>query len=539
MRIAAAFLISIAASTAWAQDIGTCKVFPDDHIWNARVDRLPVHPQSDAWIQSVGRDRTLRADFGSGLYAGAPIGIPFITVPADQARVALRFEYADESDPGPYPIPADAPIEGGPQSTGDRHVIVLDRDRCLLYEVYASYPNSDGTWRAGSGAIFDLRSYRLRPKGWTSADAAGLPILPGLVRYEEVASGEIRHALRFTVPQTQRAYLWPATHFASKLTDPKYPPMGAWFRLRADYDLTKFSAETQVILRALQKYGMILADNGSSWFLSGAPNERWANDRLRELLTVKGSDLEAVDTSSLQRDAETGQAKQTEIPAALRHAASGESGAIAPGQIISIYGSGLGPQLGVAGGGETLPTQLGGTKVQIGGRPAALLYVADTQVNAIVPYGLAGTVMTATVPIVVSNGEAEQLRLMAPLAETAPGFFRYGDGLAVSWNEDYSTQATLRGSVASLLATGEGETTRPELYGQLVHGELPRVVAPVRVWIGGVEGQVTYAGGAPGLRAGVAQINVRVAPNTPIGLQPVSLRIGSITSTAGPKLMIR
>ena len=482
----------------------------------------------------MGRERTLKADFGSGLFEGATIGIPFVTVPGDQVRVAVRFEYGDESDPGPYPIPANVPIEGGPQSEGDRHVIVLDRERCRLYEVYASYPNADGSWRAESGAIYDLNLYGLRPKGWTSADAAGLPILPGLVRYEEVASGEIGHALRFTVPETQRAYLWPARHFASRLTDPKYPPMGAWFRLRADYDLSRFSVETRVILRALQKYGMILADNGSSWFLSGAPNEKWANERLRELLTVKGSDLEAVDVSSLQRDADSGQAKQPEYPAAVRHAASGEAGALAPGQIISIYGAGLGPRDGLVGSGDTLPTELGGTRVQIGGQAAVLLYAGETQVNAIVPYGLTGSV-----PVVVSSGNAEQVRAVALVAETAPGIFRYGDGLAVSWNEDYTTQATARGSIASVLATGEGETTRPELYGRVVQGELPRVLALVRVWIGGVEAEVTYAGGAPGLRAGVAQVNVRVALNTPVGLQPISIRIGGRVSAPGPKLLVR
>ncbi len=509
-------------------------MFPEDHIWNTRVDRLPVHVQSDAWIRSVGRDRTLKADFGAGLYEGAPIGIPFVTVPGDQARVAVRFEYEDESDAGPYPIPANAPIEGGPQSKGDRHVIVVDRQRCRLYEVYSSYPNADGSWRAGSGAIYDLNAYGLRPKGWTSADAAGLPILPGLVRYEEVASGEIRHALRFTVPETQRAYLWPARHFASRLTDPKYPPMGAWFRLRADFDLSRFSTETQVILRALQRYGMILADNGSSWYVSGVPNEKWANDRLRELLTVKGSDLEAVDVSSLQKEADSGQVKQVDAPAAVRNAASGEAGALAPGQIISIYGAGLGPKDGLAGSGETLPTELGGTRVQIGGRAAALLYVAATQVNAIVPYGLSGSV-----PVVVSQGGTEAVRVVALVAETAPGIFRYGDGLAVSWNEDYTTQATARGSIASVLATGEGESTRPELYGRVVQGELPRVLAPVRAWIGGVEAEVTYAGGAPGLRTGVAQVNVRLALTTPVGLQPISLRIGSVESGPGPKLLVR
>ena len=298
------------SAICWGQQIAGCRIYAPNHIWNTRVDRLPVHAQSDTWIATVGRYRTLRADFGSGLYNGAPIGIPYVAVTGDQPTVPVSFEYSDESDAGPYPIPADAPIEGGAGSEGDRHVLVVDQDHCLLYELFAANRNAeDGSWAAGSGAIFDLNSDRLRPKGWTSADAAGLPILPGLVRYEEIEAGEILHALRFTVPQTQRAFLWPARHYASRLTDAKYPPMGAWFRLRGDFDVSGFSSEIQVILRALQRYGMILADNGSSWFVSGAPDERWRNDRLRELLKIHGSDLEAVDVSSLMRDEDSGTIK--------------------------------------------------------------------------------------------------------------------------------------------------------------------------------------------------------------------------------------
>jgi hypothetical protein len=225
--------------------------------------------------------------------------------------VNVDFDYAEESDPGPYPIPADAPIEGGDLSSGDRHVLVLDRDACILYELYAAYPQPDGSWEAGSGAVFDFNSNALRPAGWTSADAAGLPILPGLVRYEEVASGEIQHALRFTAPQTRQAYVWPARHFASNLTDAAYPPMGMRFRLKAGFDISGFSEEMQVILRALKKYGMILADNGSAWYLSGAPDSRWDNDFLvNELGQVKGSDFEAVDESSLMVGPDSGQASQ-------------------------------------------------------------------------------------------------------------------------------------------------------------------------------------------------------------------------------------
>jgi hypothetical protein len=291
--------------------VAGCDVFPPDNIWNAPVDSLPLDANSGAYIATIGADGTLHADFGSGEWppgSGAPIGIPYIDVPASQAGVNVSFTYDDESDPGPYPVPANAPIEGGSNSDGDRHVLVVDRDNCLLYELFYAFPQPDGSWTADSGAIFDLGSHALRPEGWTSADAAGLPILPGLVRYEEVAAGEIRHALRFTVPQTRRDYVWPGRHFASDLTGPQYPPMGQRFRLRADFDLSGFSTETQVILQALQTYGMILADNGSAWFISGAPDENWDNDILQELGQVTGANFEAVDTTSLIISPDSGQA---------------------------------------------------------------------------------------------------------------------------------------------------------------------------------------------------------------------------------------
>lgn len=252
----------------------------------------------------------MHPDFGSGEWQGGPIGIPFVVVPATQPSVEIVWTaYGDESDEGPYPVPPDAPIEGGAASDGDRHVLILQQGTCLLYELYRAFPVED-TWRADSGAIYDLHSHTLRHAGWTSADAAGLPILPGLVRYDEVAAGAIHHALRFTAPRTQRAYAWPARHYASSITDPSYPPMGARFRLRADFPVDDYSAEVQVILVAMQRYGIILADNGSAWYLSGAPDERWNNDTLRELKSVRGSDFEAVDSSSLQIDPDSGQARQ-------------------------------------------------------------------------------------------------------------------------------------------------------------------------------------------------------------------------------------
>lgn len=286
-----------------------CPVFPLDNIWNTRVDGLPLHPMSMQYINSIGATAGFHMDFGSGLWAGAPIGIPYCSVPGDQPRVEITFTYADESDPGPYPIPPDAPIEGGPLSDGDRHVLVLDRDNCLLYEVYRAFPFEGGArWEAGSGAVFDLNSNDLRPDGWTSADAAGLPILSGLVRYDEMASGAIRHAIRFTAPQTQRAYVWPARHFASSNPDPNLPPMGIRLRLKADYDISGFTPFMQVLLTAMKEYGIILADNGSAWYVSGVPDERWDNDELHTLDVLQGSDFEVVDVSSLMIDPDSGQA---------------------------------------------------------------------------------------------------------------------------------------------------------------------------------------------------------------------------------------
>lgn len=279
-----------------------CGVFPADNIWNTPVDNLPVDSNSAAYISTIGPNSTLHPDFGSGVWppgSNSPIGIPYVTVPGTQPEVQVSFDYSDESDPGPYPIPGNAPIEGGAQSDGDRHVLVIDTGNCLLYELYYAFPQSDGSWHAGSGAIFDLKSDNLRPAGWTSADAAGLPIFPGLVRYDEVASGEIRHALRFTAPQTRKAYVWPARHYASSLSATNYPPMGQRFRLKAGFDISAFSPQTQVILTALKRYGIILADNGSSWYISGAPDSRWNNDVLHELGQVAGSNFEAVDVSSL------------------------------------------------------------------------------------------------------------------------------------------------------------------------------------------------------------------------------------------------
>ncbi|HYP23654.1 MAG TPA: hypothetical protein VEV43_08780 [Actinomycetota bacterium] len=276
-----------------------CRIFPESNVWNRRVDDLPVHARSRAIIRSIGRSEGLHPDFGSGRWDGGPIGIPFTVVGDGQRKSRVRFQYADESDKGPYPIPKDVPIEGGRQSDGDRHALILQKDECRLYELYA-LRRRDGRWRAGSGAIWDLDSNELRPKGWTSADAAGLPILPGLARWDEVKRGVIDHALRFTVSRTRAKYIYPARHYASDSDDANLPPMGLRLRLKKSFPVKGFPRQARIVLVALKRYGMIVADNGSDWFISGAPNPHWDNDALRTLGEVKGSDFVVVDTSELR-----------------------------------------------------------------------------------------------------------------------------------------------------------------------------------------------------------------------------------------------
>jgi hypothetical protein len=298
---AAALTVTIAGAAPAAPRIGGCPVFPASNVWNRPVDRLPVAADSAALIRSIGLDASMHADFGSGLYDGSRIGIPYVVVHGKSTpKSRVRFDYADESDKGPYPIPGGVPIEGQPKTgEGDRHALIVDRDSCRLYELYA-LRREGGGWAAGSGATFDLRTNRLRPAGWTSADAAGLPILAGLARYDEVARGTIAHALRFTAESTRRAYVYPARHYASDKTDPTLPPMGLRVRLKASFDTSGFPRQSRVVLAALKRYGMILADNGSPWFVSGAPNAKWSNDDLHSLGRVHGSDFEVVDTSRLR-----------------------------------------------------------------------------------------------------------------------------------------------------------------------------------------------------------------------------------------------
>jgi hypothetical protein len=283
-----------------------CRIMPPDNVWHADVSKLPVNSSSRAWVASIGADRSAHPDFGSGLIDGGPFGIPVTSVPSGHPTVKVSFEYGAESDKGPYLIPKGVKVEGGSNASGDRHVIVLDSGACKAYELFAARPNGNGSWTAASGAIFDLRSNALRAAGWTSADAAGLPILPGLARYEDVATGHIDHALRFTAPLTRNSYVWPARHAASKAGDPALPPMGARFRLKASVNTSRFPPQARVIAEALKHYGAILADNGSPWYLTGTEDSRWNNDALNALKTLKGSDFEAVDATRLMANPNSG-----------------------------------------------------------------------------------------------------------------------------------------------------------------------------------------------------------------------------------------
>jgi hypothetical protein len=272
-----------------------CPIFPKTNAWNRRVDKLPVAKDSAAIIRSIGTGSAVHADFGSGLWEGSPIGIPYDVVTKKTVRSKVSFEYSDESDHVGYPIPKRVHIEGG----SDHHALLIDKTSCRLYEL-GGLARTGGRWHAWAGATWSLRSNRLRPATWTSADAAGLPIFPGLARYDEVRRGVIDHALRFTASRTRRAYVWPARHYASSSTDPSLPPMGLRVRLKASFDARPFPRQARIVLVALKRYGMLLADNGSSWYITGAPSPGWSNDQLHTLGRVTGSDFEVVNASSLR-----------------------------------------------------------------------------------------------------------------------------------------------------------------------------------------------------------------------------------------------
>jgi len=273
-------------------DLNGMALFPKTNPWNTRIDKASVDSNSKKLIKSI--SGKLHPDFGAN-WNGGPFGISYVVVSGSQAKVPVEFGWAGESDKGPYPIPANAPIEGGANSDGDRHVLVLDRDTALLYEMGNAYPHNGGaSWTAGAGAIFNLKSNKLRPSGWTSADAAGLPILPGLVRYDEVASGRITHAIRFTLAKTRKAYVSPARHYASSNRSASLPPMGMRVRLKKSFNISKYPKQARVILAAMKTYGLILADNGSNWFVSGTADSRWNDWALNSLKNVPGSAFEVV-----------------------------------------------------------------------------------------------------------------------------------------------------------------------------------------------------------------------------------------------------
>ncbi|MEU9163454.1 hypothetical protein AB0D29_24690 [Streptomyces sp. NPDC048424] len=295
-----------ATATAAAEDDGSCATSPTDSFWRAPVDQLPVHPSSAQYVSSIGFAESLHPDFGSGLTEGEPFGIPITVSDTNLPETKVTLDIAEESDTSGYRIPSNAKIENGPASTGDRHVVVWDRALCKSYELWNAQQEGDNAWHAGSGAVFDLRSHELRPAGWTSADAAGLAILPGLVRYDEAAAGRIDHAIRITVPRSDQSYIWPARHQAGAAADKSLPPMGLRLRLKSSVDTSQLAPQAQAVAEALKKYGAIVADNGSPWYITGEENAGWDNAQLDALKGFKGSDFEAVDTSGLQQSPDSG-----------------------------------------------------------------------------------------------------------------------------------------------------------------------------------------------------------------------------------------
>lgn len=382
-----AILLTSVSLMGQSPQIGNCPIFPAKNIWNVPIDKLPVHPNSAQFIATEGANVSLHPDFGP------TAAIPFAIVPSTQPKVPIQFTDG-QSDPGPYPIPSDASIEGG----GDAHLIVLSQGECKLYEVFAASKKGDGTWTGATGAVFDLRQNILRPDGWTSADAAGLPILPGLVKYDEVASGQIRHALRLTVPKTRNTYTWPARHYASHLDGDAYPAMGQRFRLKADYDISGFDPKVQVILQALKTYGLMLSDNGSAWYMTGAPDPRWNDDVLAQLKRIHGSDLEAVDVSSLQMAPNSALAIDSNAPTRVDLAFSATPVfdlSVAPTQSVTLTGDVTASTISNAGDGQTVsflicqdsvgghgftwpPNVLGGMQVgTLAGKCSAQTFVSD------------------------------------------------------------------------------------------------------------------------------------------------------------------
>lgn len=293
-------IVTPPASAATLTPVGgtSCTAFPASNWWHADVSRLPVHPYNAKWLSNMSSSRNLHPDFGPSYGDGPDYGIPITVVYGSHTKVPVSFDYADESDQVRYPFGSDTRIEGGRNSPGDKHAIVIDKSVCRLYETWNTRV-VNGRWRAGSGATWSLTSNALRPAGWTSADAAGLPILPGLLRYNEVVAGRVDHAIRFTTNITRKQYLWPARHQAGATTSPNYPPMGARFRLKASYDASKLGAQARVVVLAMKKYGLVLADNGSPWYFQGEQHARWSGSLIADLKKIPAAAFTAVDTRPL------------------------------------------------------------------------------------------------------------------------------------------------------------------------------------------------------------------------------------------------
>ena len=296
------------STSGWAAAKAACPAFPADNWWHADVRGLPVHARSDEWLSHMDTDRDLHPDFGPSYGDGPNYGIPVTTVTGDHAKVRVKFDYASESDKVRYPLGPDTRIEGGRNSDGDKHAIVVDKTHCRLYETWNTRV-SGNTWRAGSGAVWSLTSNALRPDTWTSADAAGLPILPGLLRWKEVRNGTVDHAIRFTTPETGSHHLWPARHDAGSTSSLAYPPMGARFRLVAGFSTAGYGAKARAVIKAMKTYGLVLADNGSAWYFQGEQNRHWPSRLVEELKTIPASAFVAVDTSSLMVDPDSAQVK--------------------------------------------------------------------------------------------------------------------------------------------------------------------------------------------------------------------------------------
>jgi hypothetical protein len=487
----------VGAGSAYAQQtIGTCLVLPANNIWNTPVDTLPVLSNSASMVTTIGANTGFHADFGAAIWDGGPIGIPFITVLGTQTKYPATFYYADESDPGPYATPLNVPIEGGSNSTGDRHAIAIDTDNCVLYELYRAFPQSS-SWNADAGAIFDLESNALRPATWTSTDAAGLPILPGLVTYEEVLSGEITHAIRFTVPQTRREFVWPARHYASSLTGTQYPRMGERFRLKAGFNISSYPADVQVILRAMKKYGIMLADNGSAWYISGKPDTRWNDDNLHTLGQLLGSNFEAVAATLLRIDPNSGAAIQSGVAVTV----SPSSGSVRTGRTRTFTAAVVGAPSTVAWS----VNGIAGGDVVVGAIDANGQYFAPS----VVPSPATVTVGAASTASPTSTGSASITVLPLPsISSVSPSPVATGN-----FTLTVNGAGFISGSVVSFdgaaLATSFVSSTQLKAT-----GNAPAAKASVPVVVNTPDGEVSNA----------SYVNV-AAPS------PVSITISPTTTT--------